>query len=191
MNEKELKKLLDKYYNGASTLEEEEELRLFFIGNNVPDGYETEKDIFGYYSQSALVPEPSADFETRIIKGIDEVEERLTLGRNRKILYTVMSAAASLIILIGSYFLIVRTGDPADTFSDPQIAYAETMKILMDVSNKLNKGTLQLKQVNMLDEYTTKSFRSINNSTSIVEEKLKRLDYFQKAYEMTNLDVNK
>ena len=60
MNEGELKKLLDKYYNGDSTDNEEMLLRDFFNNENVPGGYEAEKAIFSYFSSPVNIPEPIA-----------------------------------------------------------------------------------------------------------------------------------
>ena len=62
------------------------------------------------------------------------------------------------------------------------------MKILMDVSAKLNHGTQALQPIGKINEMTTKSFESINKSTSVIEKNLKNLDYLQKAYEITNPD---
>ena len=71
MNEEELKRLIEKYYNGISTDEEEKALRGYFSKNNAPQGYEAEKEIFSFYNEAGEVPEPSADFEARIIKALD------------------------------------------------------------------------------------------------------------------------
>ena len=77
--------------------------------------------------------------------------------------------------------LISLENEPRDTFSDPKIAYAETMKILLNVSSQLNQGAKALEPVAKMNEMTAKSFKAINRSTNIVEKNLKSLDYLQKA----------
>jgi hypothetical protein len=178
MNEEELKRLVGKYYNGESTEEEESALRKFFKSGNIPAGYEAEKEIFSYYTDSEEIPEPSHDFEVRIMAAIDAKERKNGI---RKLLLPILSAAAGLLILGGSYFFFISRTETSDTFSDPDIAYAETMKILREVSMKLNKGTNVLEPVGKLNEMTRKSFKTINESTTTVEKNMKDLDWLQRA----------
>jgi hypothetical protein len=191
MNEEELKRLIEKYYNGESTEEEESTLRDFFRKNNIPEGYEAEKLIFSYYAESAEVPEPSIDFEARILAGIDASETKRGSQKIKKYLLPLLSAAAGLLILVGSYFFFIDRAEPSDTFTDPEIAYAETIKILRDVSAQLNRGVRVLEPVGKINEVTKKSFETINRSTKIVEKNLKNLDYLQRAVEITHVPVEK
>ena len=142
MEENKLKELLDKYYDGDTSPEEELELKTYFSGNNVLPGYEAEKEIFSYYSGMEKIIVPSADFEMRIIKSVDDLERIKLKNNNRKRYITLFSAAATILIMIGSWFFLLREREPADTFSDPTIAYAETMRILNNVSVK-NKQWVQ------------------------------------------------
>ncbi len=191
MNEEELKRLTGKYYNGESTEEEERSLRDFFAKNNIPEGYEAEKIIFSYYTDSAVVPEPSIDFEARILAGIDASEIADGSKRIRKYLVPLLSAAAGLLILAGSYFFFVNRHDSEDTFSDPQIAYAETVKILRDVSAQMNYGAQVLEPIAKMNEMTKKSFETINKSTRIVGKNMKNLDNLKKAIELNQTPVDK
>ncbi len=191
MKEEELKKLIEKYYNGESTEDEETALRDYFRQNDIPEGYETEKIIFGYYTASGKVPEPSLGFEDRILAGIDASFRKTDSKMIRNRLIQLLSAAAVLLILAGSYFFFINRSEPRDTFSDPQIAYAETMKILLDVSSQLNRGTKPLEPVGKINKMTTKSFESINKSTKIIVKSLKNLDYLQKGIEITSKPVDK
>lgn len=188
MNTKELNRLLEKYYKGESTKAEERDLKIFFNGNTIPEGYEAERAIFGYYLAVSDIPEPSADFEARILAGIDESQNKSGSRKNRRFVLTVLSTAASILILTGSYFFFVHRSEPRDTFSDPKVAYAETLKILMDVSSQLNHGAIALEPVTRINFMTKKSFAAINKSTKIVEKNLKSLDYLHKVIEITNIN---
>ncbi len=80
MNNEELNELLEKYYNGESTEEEEDRLRIFFLHGDVPPGYEPEKEIFSYYSEALEVPEPAENFEVRLLEGIDAMRIQRSTG---------------------------------------------------------------------------------------------------------------
>ena len=191
MNEEELKRLIEKYYNGNSTEEEEGILKDYFRRGNIPEGYEAEKLIFSYYTESSEIPEPSIDFEARIMAGIDTSGRNSSSQKMMRYLLPVLSAAAGLLILVGSYFFLVKKAETGDTFTDPQIAYAETIKILRNVSSQLNRGAQVLEPVAKINEISKKSFASVNESTGIVEKNLKNLDYLQKAFEITHFNVEK
>jgi hypothetical protein len=187
----ELNRLLEKYYKGESTEKDEAELRSFFNENNIPEGYEAEKVIFSFYRNTVEVPEPSPDFESGIIAGIDEYESKSSSLNLRKFILPLISTAAGLLILAGLYFFFSDRSEPRNTYSDPEIAYAETMKILMKVSSKLNQGAMALEPVAKINDLTTKSFDAINKPAKIIEKNLKNLDYLQRAYELTNAPVTK
>jgi hypothetical protein len=85
----------------------------------------------------------------------------------------------------------MKRAESGDTFTDPAIAYAETIKILRDVSSQLNQGAQVLEPVGKMSEVTRKSFESINKSTGIVERNLKNLDYLQRAISLSNVPVDK
>jgi hypothetical protein len=191
MNEEELKRLIEKYYNGESTEEEESALRDYFRKGNIPDGYEAEKLIFSYYTESAELPEPSLDFEARILAGIDASDIKSGSHKIKRYLLHILSAAAGLLILAGFYFFFVNKTVQSDTFSDPEIAYAETIKILRDVSSQLNHGAQVLEPVGKINEITRKSFESLNKSTQIVEKNLRSLDNLQRAIEISHVPVEK
>lgn len=191
MKEEELNRLIEKYYNGESTEEEESALRNYFRGNDIPEGYEAEKEIFSYYADSGEIPEPSHDFEAQILAAIDASERKRGTQKLKRYLLPLLSAAAGLMILAGSYFFFIYKAGDHDTFADPEIAYTETIKILRDVSFKLNKGVQVLEPVGMINEVTKKSFETINKPTIIFEKNLKNLDWLQKAIDITNVPVEK
>jgi hypothetical protein len=195
MTTEELNRLLVKYYDGDSTEEEERILREYFTKDDIPKGYDAEKVIFGYYNTAGDIPEPSAGFEARIISGIDRVDSGEVSGKFRKHILPYIGAAAGLLILAGYWFYFVQRSEAVDTYSDPQIAYVETIKILMNVSSKLNHGSKTLEPVSKINEMTTISFKTINKKTLLVEKSIKNLDNLQKIkeslYQSDNKEINK
>lgn len=181
MNEEELNRLIEKYYKGESTETEESALRDYFRRSDIPEGYEAEKAIFSFYNESADFIEPSVNFEARILAGIDVSDNKNGLRNIKSYLLPLMSTAAGLLILAGSYFFFVSKAESRDTIKDPKIAYAETIKILRIVSVKLNQGSQTLEPVGKINEMTKKSIETINKSTKYVKQNLKNLDIIQKA----------
>jgi hypothetical protein len=192
MNEEKLRQLIEKYYKGESTDDEENSLRVFFTGDDIPVGFEAEKEIFTYYSAYGKTPETSTDFEARIIAGIDASENRRVLKSFRKIILPYMSIAAGLLIMIASYFFFIYHSESGDTFNDPKIAYAETMKILFEVSSQMNHSAQALEPVGKIKSVTAKSILTLDKSTSVIGRNIKNLELLRNAANTNNItDSNK
>lgn len=186
MNMQEILALLDKYYSGESSDNEERLLWKYFSEGSVPPELEHEKEIFNYYAASYKAPAPSADFEKRIISAIDKTGKAGPELIIKRALYAVISSAAVILVLLGSYLTFAGKSDPADTFSDPELAYAETIKILFNVSSVLNSGIDALEPVRKLESTAVKSMGTISRSTGKIESNLRSLGYFQKAIGIVN-----
>ena len=186
MKSEEIRHVLEKYYNGESTLEEERFLKEFFSQANIPEDLIDEKEIFIYYLQSVIVPEPSLAFENKIISAINSLDNGSENLKRRSVFGILTGIAAGMLILTGSYFFFVHKSEPRDTYSDPAIAYAETMKILYNVSSHLNRGTQALGQINQLQDETKKSLATINRSTAIIKERMKPVDNLLELIEKVN-----
>ncbi|HPI69229.1 MAG TPA: hypothetical protein PL003_08425 [Bacteroidales bacterium] len=177
MREDKLKILLEKFYNGVTGPEEETELKNYFSGKSVLPGYETDQEVFSGLSGLDYVPEPSEDFNERINKYIDDsIAERRRFINFRKAFVSVSGIAAAVLLFIGLYFVFVHEKMPKDTFSDPEIAYTETMKLLNDISLKLNKGTESLKAIRKFEDATQVSKQSLEKSTEIISETIKKIE---------------
>jgi hypothetical protein len=187
MKEEDLKRLIEKYYNGESTEEEEKTLRDYFNRNSFIKGYEAEKIIFSYYDESAEIPEPSHNFEAQILAAIDASDRKKGTQKLKRYLLPLLSAAAGLLILAGSYFFFINKADRQDTFSDPEIAYAETLKILRDISSQLNRGASTLEPVGKMNEMKIKSLGTINKSAKIAG---RNLEYLQRTMKLTKATGN-
>ncbi len=159
-----------------TTSGEELLLKKFFSMDNVPPDLKADQEIFRYYMQVSEIPEPSADFEKNIISAIENEEEHLSTFRRRRIFGMVSGIAAAILILAGSYFFFAGRAEPRDTFTDPELAYAETMKILHEVSSRLNNGTKALGHLSDLQDESRKTMATVSRSASVLEENIKPLD---------------
>jgi len=176
MSSEEIKRLLEKYYEGATTSGEELLLKKFFSMENVPTDLRSDQEIFRYYMQAAEIPEPSADFEKKIISAIESEELDSDRIKRRRLFVTLSGIAAALLIITGSYFFFTNRSEPRDTYSDPEVAYAETMKILYQVSARLNKGTKALGHLSTLQDETQKTMETVGRSTAKIENSMKPLE---------------
>jgi hypothetical protein len=177
MSEEEIKRLLTKFFDGETTEEDEKLLRAIFYEVRCPQGFEAEWDYVRFCMANKAIPEPSYNLEDRIDYAIDESERTSLKENSRKRYLIIMSGvAATLLVLFGTYFFIESRNRIDDTYSDPEIAYAETMKILMDVSARLNKGTSTLKPVGRLNAITEESLERISHSSSVINESLLKIN---------------
>ncbi|HEX2920506.1 MAG TPA: sigma-70 family RNA polymerase sigma factor [Bacteroidales bacterium] len=169
MRKEEVDKLLDKYYQGISTTEEEQLLKDFFDNEEIPSGYEVEKSFFTNYSILSDTPEASADFEERIISAIDTIRSRD--NKITKTKFILSGIAAGITILIGLLFFFSRN-EQIDTFKDPDLAYAETVKILYEVSAMMNSGTEALEPISSMNLKIVQGLDLVTNTREILEKTL-------------------
>jgi hypothetical protein len=87
--------LLDKYYKGETTLEEEKALKAHFTNK---ENDSAEKDIFGYFQNESFVPK---DLEETIFAGLTEKQHKSKIPRIW--LLSISSVAASIIIFFSIY----------------------------------------------------------------------------------------
>ncbi len=185
MKPAEIIQLLAKYYDGTSTIEEERLLKEYFEGSGVPDELLDEQEIFRCYSNlsNKVVPEPSVDFELKIFAAIDREEKRKVMTGSRRLYAMLSGVAAALLIVAATYFFFERRPDIRDTYSDPEVAYAEAMKILHSVSSRMNDGTRALGQLTALQEETGRTLDAVGKSTSLIEDNMKPLEIIFKNLE--------
>lgn len=159
MDIKKAETLVEKYYKGETTPEEELQLREFFrTAENIPENLMPEKELFSLYSGAAIEEVPVKGFMENLEKVIDD-QSSVKIGLKKSIVYWISGLAAGIALLLAGYFLIVHK--PADfidnyavrdTYQDPQLAYEETQKVLLYISQKMNEGTVQLHNVAKLSK---------------------------------------
>ena len=101
----EIKKLLDRYYNGETTEAEEKQLTCYFAGEDVADELLAEKEIF-LQLMNVAEPQIPMGLEERLEGAIDswEAAERKAAENRRRIrpmsIRAIVSIAASLILVV-------------------------------------------------------------------------------------------
>lgn len=159
MDLKKAEVLIEKYYNGETSPEEELQLREFFrTAENIPEHLMPEKELFSLYLKAADEEVPIHGY----IKNLERVIDSRSVtspGTRKSIIYRISGIAAGIALLLTSYFLLVNkpfTDDRRqalkDTYENPQLAYEETQKVLLYISQKMNKGTAPLSNVSKLNK---------------------------------------
>lgn len=143
MNQKRIEELLSKYYEGVSSLTEEQELKAFFEQSDVPEHLKAEQIQFNFY-EAARQEKSSRTFEP---------DEHVTKSVQLKpYVRTAWSMAASVVLVIGIYLFMQKADEPVNEYENPEIAYAETKKALLLISEKLNKGSRELDKLSKLNQ---------------------------------------
>jgi hypothetical protein len=163
---KEIRELLDRFYLGETTLEEERRMQEYFSSNTVPEEFIPDRDLFrsiGSGNEAIHVP---LDLNQKILTGIDREERKIT--RTRRIsVYSLSGLAAGLLVVIALYVGYFRNDNSArlamtDTYENPQDAYEEAKRTLAFVSAKLNTGTAELKHVQQVSKVASDPLKSLS-----------------------------
>ncbi len=157
MDLKTAEQLVKKYFAGETSPEEEFQLKEFFrTSENIPEHLMPEKELFSMYTEASDEELPMDDFMENLEKVIDKQTLKAVNFRGTTF-YWILGIAAGVALLIGSYFLFLEkpriTNNQLalqDTYTNPKLAYEETQKILLYVSQTINKGTAKLSNVSKI-----------------------------------------
>lgn len=132
--------LIEKYFEGETSIAEEKELKAYFSSSDVAQHLEQYKPVFGYFSQAK-----QEQFTASIPLKSGKKQKRLAW----------LSVAASVVVMLGiGFFAYQNTSDPTQenlgVIDDPEIAFRETQKALALISKHVNTG---IESVNYLGEY--------------------------------------
>ena len=145
METEQVRKLLEKFFNGGTSLEEEEQLREYFLSGEVAEEFLAEREYFLAMRRYKEEENPPSSFAVKLESLVDDHFSGTMPKEHhlKPVLAWSLSVAASLLILAGAYFAWMRPS-AKDTYSNPQTAYMETRRVLLFVSQQLNKGTGEL-----------------------------------------------
>lgn len=152
MNLHEIEKLLEKYFEGETSLPEEIKLRDFFAAGNVPERWKGLEKYFIFMIREQDQQLQDANFDEKVMSAVKGNKLAPIIDLHRPWIYWIAGVAAGLLILLA---ILIKfdpfSGRIEDTYNDPQIAYKEARKILLFVSAKFNKGIISLKPVETLE----------------------------------------
>ena len=151
MDLKQVEKILEKYWLGNSSVEEEKQLSSFFENAEVPEHLKMYRDLF-VTPEISLNPRLGKDFDNEILGKINRKPES-------GIWYTFKIAAIGLILIITSisvFQLDAKKEYVEDTFNTPEEALAETKKAFILIAEAMHKGEQPVMMLSKLDETNEK-----------------------------------
>lgn len=153
-----IKILVDKYFDGLTSLEEEQELARYFAETeDIPEEYQVVKMMLSSFCTLSNET-PKAE-----VKAVAKTKHRNIFRLNRKWIAGVAAAAAILIGIVIAFMpnkVIESTTETEPSYvcyvngvriDDEQVAYAEASRILGSVSEDMQ---LAMAEVNRLTHYT-------------------------------------
>jgi len=153
MNSQRIEKLLERYYNGETSLQEDREIKEFFRSGNVPAHLLSVKPQFNTFIGESGEALAEDDFDSEILNKIEAGNVAYIRIRKKTIIFSAIAAAATILILITMFTRFNPfTSTIEDTLSDPAVAYNEAKKILLYVSGNFNKGTEKLQPLSSFDQ---------------------------------------
>ena len=147
MRKEEIDRLLERYYAGQTTEQEEDALlQTLRSANDLPADLQAERDLFLSLHKNMVedVPVPE-DLETELTARIDR---KASAPRRRRLWWG--SVAASILLLAGLGFGIAEMRQeafvptPQDTFTNPEDAHRALQAIFTEMSRNWNEGMKQL-----------------------------------------------
>ena len=135
-----IEKLIDKYLEAETTLEEENILKKYFSEKDVPSHLEEYRKLFSYFVNNSL----------------DASSRPITLPKNRSIISWL--AVAAIAVLFVSIFSIYQNN--LNERKQAELAYMETQKALDLISFSLNKGNDAIAQLQTFENSHNKIFKN-------------------------------
>lgn len=143
MTTREIEQVLERYYEGDTTLKEEQLLREYFNGANVADHLKSHQPLFRYFSASAS----ESPAREPLVVSIAPVRH--------KILY-ISSLAAGVLLIVGLFFTFLNNQSARNRTlannHEMQMAYLQAEDALMLVSGNLNNGLHLVRKLSTFDK---------------------------------------
>ncbi len=149
-----IEQLLEKYWKCETSLEEENELKAYFMEDKVPERLKETALLFQYFDAQKKLGINEGKFDHKIKAGVTPGEK----GKVTKMFFTTAKIAAGVLVLVAATYLVrqeIRKSYPeevVDTYSDPQLAFEETKKALMMISKTFGKAKQEAGKITVFNE---------------------------------------
>jgi len=117
-----IKNLIERYFDGTTSIREEQKLKTYFSSNKIAPELEKYRGLFSYFSKEQQ----------------EENTREIVINPKTRFNFWI---AASVVVTLGLGIVLLQPKDSdLGTFDDPEIALQETQKALRLVSENINKG---------------------------------------------------
>lgn len=147
-----IEEILEKYFQGETSIAEENQLKEYFSSSNVAQHLEQYKPMFGYFSQAK---EQKSTYEIPL------------QTKKQNVAWLSIAASAVLLLGIGTYFFVSEKNDTTavasqtelGTYDDPEEALKATQKALALLSNNVNVGIESVQYIKEYEQSKNKIFK--------------------------------
>lgn len=147
-----IENILEKYFQGETTIAEEKELKEYFSSPDVAQHLEQYKPMFGYFSQA---------------KQQKSTQEFPLQTKKRNMAWLSIAASVVVLLGIGTYFYVsdknatqqVASQSELGTYDNPEEALAATQKALALLSTKVNVGIESVQYIKEYEQSKNKIFK--------------------------------
>ncbi|SEA08295.1 hypothetical protein [Bizionia paragorgiae] len=130
-----IEKLLEKYDNGETTLQEEQQLKNYFSQETVAPHLEMYKPMFAYFSKSSK----------------EQFTKQVPLKTKSSLYYKWLSVAAVGVLIFGFFYNSSINNTDEYTQTEKELAYQQVKESLHFVSKQLNKGTEKVSYLGIIN----------------------------------------
>lgn len=139
--------LLDKYFEGETSIAEEKELKAYFGSTGVAQHHAQYRPLFGYFEEQQQT---------------QQFEKTIPLKAKRNYI-AWMSVAASVVFMFGM-FMFLNSNQPTaseelGTYENPEVAFRETQKALNMLSKNVNVGVASMSYIGEFEKTKDKVFK--------------------------------
>ena len=174
METSKIKDLLQKYFEGQTSQNDEKLIESYFRSGDVDPELQEYKSFFDGLDELSGNGR-NLQLESEIMDFILESEHK-EKTRYRWLWQTVTGVAAAVIIVLGGFLFWQQQQKPVDTFKNPQEAYVYAEKTLQFVSEKYNKGFASLSKFDKIQKVT----EPVRKGVAPVNEFFKTLEKMNK-----------
>jgi len=144
-----IEKLIDKYFEGETSIVEENELKDYFSFSDVAQHLKQYQPIFGYFSQAKE----------------QQFTQEIPLKTKKRNVVIWLSIAASVVVMLGVGTMMYFENNKSEQFvactpeDNPELAFEQTQKALALVSEHLNTGIESVGYINEYENSKNKIFK--------------------------------
>lgn len=154
---KKINELLEKYYNGETSLDEESELKEFFNSNDIPADLSIHKAQFEFYESEGKKDELNSGFDEKIVNEILSRKVFRFSDYYNATWFRVAGIAAGFLLIFGLSFILyfsnpVGKDNQITLSAEDQFAYEQTIEALTKASKYINKANLELEKISIINE---------------------------------------
>jgi hypothetical protein len=146
-----IENILEKYFQGETTIAEEKELKEYFSSPNVAQHLEQYQPMFGYFSQ---------------VKQQKSTQEIPLQTKKRNVAWLSIAASVVVLLGVGTYFFLEQKNttpvvpqSELGTYDNPEEALKATQKALALLSNNVNVGIESVQYISEYEQSKNKIFK--------------------------------